>query len=107
MAWNMLLNATGLGVDMSGGHFQHKQWEIGNIADEVEQLIITNDSEELDRWGDRKGCHFNPETIEEFKKGLILLRQAYVYAQRIDWLVSGDDGEDSFHSRLKNDLEKL
>lgn len=107
MAWNMWQNATGLGVDMSGGHFQHKQWEIGNIADEVEQLIITNDSEELDRWGDRKGCHFNPETIEEFKKGLILLRQAYVYAQRIDWLVSGDDGEDSFHSRLKNDLEKL
>jgi hypothetical protein len=103
----MWQNTTGLGVDMSGGHFQYNQWEIGNIADEVEQLIITNDSEELDRWGDRKGCHFNPETIEEFKKGLILLRQAYVYAQRIDWLVSGDDGEDSFHSRLKNDLEKL
>jgi len=107
MVWNMWLNVTELGVDMSGGHFQYKQWEIGNIADEVEQLIITNDSEELDRWGDRKGSHFTPETIEEFKKGLILLRQAYVYAQRIDWLLSGDDGEDSFHSRLKNDLDKL
>jgi hypothetical protein len=23
---------------MSGGHFQYKQWEIGNIADEVEQI---------------------------------------------------------------------
>ena len=33
---------------MSGGHFQYKQWEIGNIGDEVEQLIIDNDSEELD-----------------------------------------------------------
>jgi hypothetical protein len=103
----MSLNVTGLGVDMSGGHFQYKQWEIGNIADEVEQLIITNDSEELDRWGDRKGSHFNPETIEEFKKGLILLRQAYVYAQRIDWLVSGDDGEDSFQRRLKFELDKI
>lgn len=92
---------------MSGGHFQYKQWEIGNIADEVEQLILTNDSEEKDEWGDRKGYHYTPETIEEFKKGLVLLRQAYVYAQRIDWLVSGDDGQDSFHSRLKNDLEKL
>jgi hypothetical protein len=92
---------------MSGGHFQYKQWEIGNIADEVEQLILTNDSEEKDEWGDRKGYHFSPETIEEFKKGLVLLRQAYVYAQRIDWLVSGDDGEDSFHSRLKFELEKL
>jgi hypothetical protein len=31
---------------MSGGHFDYKQWEIQNIADEVEQLILTNDSEE-------------------------------------------------------------
>ena len=92
---------------MSGGHFQYKQWEISNIADEVEQLILTNESEEKDQWGDRKGYHYTPETIEEFKKGLVLLRQAYVYAQRIDWLVSGDDGEDSFHSRLKFELEKL
>lgn len=92
---------------MSGGHFQYKQWEIGNIADEVEQLILDNTSEELDRWGDRKGCHFTLETIVEFKKGLELLRQAHIYAQRIDWLVSGDDGEDSFHNRLKTDLEKL
>ena len=92
---------------MSGGHFQYKQWEIGNIADEVEQLIIDNDSEELTQWRDRKGCHFTPETIAEFQKGLLLLRQAHVYAQRIDWLVSGDDGEDSFHNRLKHDLEKL
>ena len=80
---------------MSGGHFQYKQWEIGNIADEVEQLILDNE------------YHYSPETIEEFKKGLILLRQAYVYAQRIDWLVSADDGEDSFHNRLKFELEKL
>ena len=92
---------------MSGGHFDYKQWEISNIADEVEQLILTNDSEEKDEWGDRKGYHYSPETIEEFKKGLVLLRQAYVYAQRIDWLVSGDDGEDSFHNRLKFELEKL
>jgi len=92
---------------MSGGHFQYKQWEISNIADEVEQLILTNGSGEKDQWGDRMGCHFSPETIEEFKKGLVVLRQAYVYAQRIDWLVCGDDGEDSFHRRLKFEMEKL
>ena len=92
---------------MSGGHFQYKQWEIGNIADEVEQLILDNDSEEKDQWGDRIGSHFTAETIAEFKAGLEILRKAHIYAQRIDWLVSGDDGEDSFHRRLKNDLEKL
>ena len=91
---------------MSGGHFQYDQWKIGNIADEVEQLILTNDSEELDRWGDRKGYHFTAETIEEFRKGLSILRLAHIYAQRIDWLVSGDDSEESFHKRLNNDIEK-
>jgi hypothetical protein len=32
---------------------------------------------------------------------------AEIYAQRIDWLLSGDDGEDSFRKRLKEDLERL
>jgi hypothetical protein len=31
---------------------------------------------------------------------------AQIYTQRIDWLVSGDDGEDSFRERLKEDLEE-
>lgn len=92
---------------MSGGHFQYKQWEIGNIADEVEQLILTNGSEEKDEWGYTKYSHFTDETIEEFKKGLHYLRLAHIYAQRIDWLVSGDDGEDSFHSRLQAEIDKL
>lgn len=89
---------------MSGGHFDYKQYEIGYIADEVQQLILTNDSTEKNEWGDEKGYHFSSETIAEFKKGLDLLRQAQIYAQRIDWLVSGDDGEDSFHSRLQEEL---
>ena len=92
---------------MSGGHFNYKQYEIGNIADQVEQMIIDNDSEELDEWGNTKGYHFTEDTMAEFKKALVIIRQAQVYAQRIDWLVSGDDGEDSFLSRLKTDLEKL
>lgn len=92
---------------MSGGYFDYSQYKITLIADEVEQLIIDNDNDEMDEWGSTKGNHFTPETIEEFKKALRLLRQAQAYAQRIDWLVSGDDGEDSFHTRLKSDLDKL
>jgi hypothetical protein len=92
---------------MSGGHFQYKQWEIGNIADEIEQLILDNKSEEKNEYGDVKGYHFNDETIEEFKFALKLLRLSHVYVQRIDWLVSGDDGEDSFIKRLEAEIEKL
>ena len=50
---------------------------------------------------------YNKETIKEFKKGLAILKKAYVYAQRIDWLLSGDDGEESFHERLKEELDNL
>lgn len=91
---------------MSGGHFQYDQYKIGYIADKIEQLIITNGSEELDQWGDKKFSSFSANTIEEFRKGLSILRLAHIYAQRIDWLVSGDDGEDSFHVRLQRDIEK-
>ena len=92
---------------MSGGYFNYSQYYLQQIADEVEQLIISNDSNEKNEYDEVKGYHFSPETIEEFKRGLMLLKQAHVYAQRIDWLVSGDDGENNFHSRLKSDMEKL
>ena len=49
---------------------------------------------------------FSKETLDEFRKGLDILNKAYIYAQRIDWLLSGDDGEESFHKRLKEDLEE-
>ena len=92
---------------MSGGHFDYDQYRIDQIADQVEQLILTNDSEEVTEWGDIEGRHFTPETISEFQTGLRKLREAAIYAQRIDWLVSGDDGEESFHRRLNADLAKL
>jgi hypothetical protein len=92
---------------MSGGHFDYNQYKIGYIADEVETLIENNDSDEQNQWGDVIGRHYKPETIQEFKNALKALRVAEIYAQRIDWLVSGDDGEDSFHRRLKKDLENL
>jgi len=91
---------------MSGGHFEYKQYQIGYIADEVEQLILINTSEETDEWGYIKGAFYSEETIAEFEHALKLLREAQIYTQRIDWLVSGDDGEDDFHSRLKFELAK-
>jgi hypothetical protein len=91
---------------MSGGHFNYEQYKIQMIADDIEQIIISNNGDKINQYGNRKGYSFSEETIAEFKKGLDILRQSCIYAQRIDWLVSGDDGEDSFHIRLKQDLEK-
>ena len=41
------------------------------------------------------------------QEGIEILKKAEIYAQRIDWYLSGDDGEDSLVSRLKSDLEAL
>jgi hypothetical protein len=73
----------------------------------IEQLILNNDSEELDPYDYPIGQHYSKEIITEFEVGLKHLRKAIIYAQRIDWLVSGDDGEETFHERLKNDLGEL
>lgn len=50
---------------------------------------------------------YTEETLQEFRNGVDILRRAYIYAQRIDWLLSGDDGEESFHKRLREELGKL
>ena len=113
---------------MSGGHFDYYQWQINDIANSIEDYIYGHsiDEEDIedyieDHWLEeeekeyiRKNKHtipnryeFNKETIKEFKKGLSILRKAYIYAQRIDWLLSGDDGEESFHKRLKEELDNL
>lgn len=84
---------------MSGGHFDYKQYELNQLADEVDQLILDNSEKD---W-----MNYSDETIKEFKKASWLLRLAATYTQRIDWLVSGDDGEESFHKRLGEDLGRL
>ena len=92
---------------MSGGHFDYKQYQFQAIIDSIEQLIIDNDSEELDEWGIPISKNYSSETIEQFKIGNTVLKVAQIYAQRIDWLVSGDDSESSFHERLENDLKLI
>ena len=108
---------------MSGGFFDYDQYKIGYIADSIERLIEQNGREKTkeelknEGWRDPEWYSKYPEdlfhyrypdeTIDKMKEAVKLLRTAQVYAHRIDWLVSGDDSEESFHKRLKDDLEKL
>lgn len=91
---------------MSGGYFDYKNYEVTIIADGINQLILTNDSNEKNEWGDVRGRHYSEETLKRFKEAEEMLRKALVYAHRIDYLVSGDDSEESFHTRLEEDIIK-
>ena len=88
---------------MSGGHFDYNQYRIREIADEVERLIKTNNTDPAPEFG-YYARSYSTETINLFKIALITLRTAEIYTRRIDWLVSGDDGEDDFHRRLNEDI---
>ena len=81
---------------MSGGHFNYHDYYIRGIADQISEEIERNDERGL-----------TEETLAEFRKAIRLLHEAQTYVHRIDWLLSGDDGEDNFHKRLTRDLAQL
>jgi hypothetical protein len=54
---------------------------------------------------ERYYAEYSPEVLKEFKTAVLLLTKAAIYAQRIDWYLSGDDGKESFLRRLDEELE--
>ena len=93
---------------MSGGYFDYKQYELNVIADSIEQVILDYESKKKSKWDDNPKWDFkDPLTILEFRNAVNLIRKASVYAQRVDWLLSYDDGEECFHKRLKEDMKEL
>ncbi|MEA3420840.1 MAG: hypothetical protein U9Q97_04085 [Acidobacteriota bacterium] len=91
---------------MSGGYFDYQQYQIRIIHDEIENVIENNRNQEIDQFGDPLGRNYPDDIIESFTEALKVLRIAEIYAQRIDWLLSGDDGEESYRNRLMEDLNK-
>jgi hypothetical protein len=89
---------------MSGGTFSHMQHNIRDIYETIE-LHIEKQGKETE-WGG-KNFIFEPEVLKHLQDAIECLKKAYVYAHRVDWLLAGDDGEESFIERLKSDLSKL
>lgn len=92
---------------MSGGIWEYANCRIYDFAETFEDTIIHN-NEKPEYWGENwNGQIYTDEVIEEFKKGYAILKIADAYAHRADWLLSGDDGNDSFIKRLKENLDDL
>lgn len=47
------------------------------------------------------------ETIDAMKEAYRQIRMAEIYAIRVDWMMSGDDGEECFRERIKEDLAEF
>ena len=98
---------------MSGGHFHYHQRRITEIADSIQELIDTNGVKppqtEMQKLRNEEPFYrdYSQNVIEEFKKTVRLLREAFIRAKRIDYLVSGDDGEEGFVESLREQLSEL
>ena len=104
---------------MSGGHFDYNQWQISQIAEEIESCLhkqgqlksndeLWGSKDYYEEYPEEKYYYTYPEEVQKrMREGVYFLKKAYIYAQRIDWYLSGDDGEDSLVSRLKSDLDEL
>lgn len=103
---------------MSGGKFDYTQYHITTIADTIESELekqgkeipkseLYGTEEYYQRFPEEKlyPTH-STEVQKEFRKAIKILRKAAIYAQRIDWYLSDDDGEESFLRRLKQELKK-
>lgn len=108
---------------MSGGRWEYVQYRFTDVIDDLKSLIEKNGKEKTKQemkdegWRDpfwydkypedRYHYMYPDEVIDEFKKAIDIMSRAQVYMHRIDWLLCGDDGEESFINRLKEELDKL
>ena len=106
---------------MSGGYFEYKQHFIQEIYNEIDFIVEKNGKEKTpeeinEEWGDSNWYEnsnegkfyreFQVEIINEFKNAQKILKLAEIYTTRIDWLLSGDDNESDFLSKLKKQINE-
>lgn len=108
---------------MSGGRWEYVQYRFTDVIDDLKSLIEKNGKEKTEQeikdegWSDpfwydkypedRYHYRYPDDVIDEFKKAVDIMSRAQVYMHRVDWLLCGDDGDESFINRLKDELDKL
>jgi hypothetical protein len=77
---------------MSGGYLTYNDRHIG--------YMLTDIKEEIDRNDHR----FDEKTMNKFREAVKILEKASIMVNRIDYLLSGDDSEETFHERWEKEF---
>lgn len=105
---------------MSGGSMDYVAWRIKDAAQFIQKelgdlelqkrhgRLIEPSQRYKEKYTDIEFCQ-SPEAltnavISRLKDALVCVRKAAIYAERIEWLTSDDDGYESFCLRLDNQL---
>jgi hypothetical protein len=92
---------------MSGGYFEYDQWKVESLAEDIDR-VIARSNKLADNPPDKDSyehCYvYTSETLAKFAEARDALKIAAKMVQRVDWLLSGDDGEETFHKRWKEEI---
>lgn len=94
---------------MSGGAFEYKQYHIEQLIEDMELLLKRVDKEPIDSFecDSLKNYIDDKDSFKKIvEKNIDLLKKSYIYTKRLDWFISGDDGEETFYERLEEDFNK-
>ena len=85
---------------MSGGYFDYDQYRLFDIINSLDERkkSIKDYGKDIDV------LTIDKSTEDLFEDARIILQLAYIFLQRVDWLLSGDDGPATFKERIKEDL---
>ena len=94
---------------MSGGHFDYAQFRIEEIIDSIVEELEKQGKPISSSYDYVEGKFdfyptYSKQVQKIFKDAIKSLKIAKIYTQRIDWFLSGDDGEESLIERLREEL---
>ena len=78
---------------MSGGHFNYIQNRLSEVMEDIQDLMDSGE--------------YSAEVIDKMGEGLRSVQMAQCFITRIDWLASGDDGEECFLKRLDSEVDMI
>lgn len=92
---------------MSGGRYSIKPYMFDEIIEDIDYAIKDSD-EHKGQETSFLDFHYDisDEAKEELLKGKEIIKLAKIYINRIDYLLDGDDGNDDFIRRIKEDKEE-
>lgn len=80
---------------MSGGYFDYNQYRLIDIINKLDERENSIEPDEK----------FDEVTEDLIQDAKVIAQLAQIFLQRVDWLLSGDDGPETFKERIKEDLK--
>ena len=92
---------------MSGGHFDNTYLGIAQMVGDLGEEIDRNGDGLEDEYGDLVSTNFDPATIALLIRAHSVLYRAAQIAKDVEYLYSGDHGEEVFRGLVKEELAQL